>query len=407
MSFYPFSKAKPVEMQKNKIKVLNVLTVMREGGMEKLISSIYKGLAETNDFELSVCTMVDPGENFLMDDFRKIPSEVYVLGLKNHSLKISDYFIIIAKTFKLARYIARNKFDVVHSHDFYAAFVTRIAIILSICIWWYKPKKVFVTLHNLFFWLSKWSFRANRVLSLLTNKVICVSKSVLESSLKHDKIKRDKYIVIYNSIDENIYKPHPEKNSEYRKILGFNEKDFIIGNVATLSFRKGQKYLLEAFAKVSSEYPDAVLAIFGGLRSYETDTQSTIQKIIDEGNISDKVRFFEPRDDIKYIYSIFDLYVMSSITEGLSLAAIEAMLNEKVCIFSGIGPFEELVNDGQNGLIFRSENSNDLAGKMKMVMDDPAGFKNMGKNARSSLLNVFSYSNMIKSYVELYKGSVK
>lgn len=392
-------------MPKNKVKVLNVLTVIREGGMEKLISSIYKGLSKTGDFDLYVCSMVDPGENFLMEDFRQIPSEVYVLGLKNHSLNFKDYFVIIAKTFKLARYIARNKFDVVHSHDFYAAFVTRIAVLISMCLFWTRPKKVFVTLHNLFFWLSKWSFWINRMLSHVTDKIVCVSKSVLESSLKQDRITKEKYIVIYNSIDENIYKPHPEKNIEYRKLLGFNESDFIIGNVATLSFRKGQKYLLEAFAMISNEFPHARLAVFGGLRSYETDTQETIQRIITEGKIADKIRFFEPRDDIKYIYNTFDLYVMSSITEGLSLAAIEAMLNERVCIFSSIGPFEELVRDGKNGLIFRSENSSDLAVKMRSVMNDPAAYTNMAKEARSSLLNVFSYSKMVKSYAELYSNT--
>ena len=389
-------------MLKDKIKVLNVLTVMREGGMEKLISSIYKGLSRTGNFDLYVCTMVDPGENFLMEDFRKIPSEVYVLGLKNHSLKFKDYFVIIAKTFKLARYISRNKFDVVHSHDFYAAFVTRIAVLLSMCLFWFRPKKVYVTLHNLFFWLSKWSFFVNRMLSHVTDKIVCVSKSVLESSLKQDRIREDKYIVIYNSIDENIYKPHPEKNGEYRKLLGFGESDFIIGNVATLSFRKGQKYLLEAFAKISNDFPSARLAVFGGLRSYETDTQEAIQKIISEGGIADKVRFFDPRDDIKYIYNIFDLYVMSSITEGLSLAAIEAMLNERVCIFSSIGPFEELVENGKNGLIFRSKDSDDLASKMRAVLSDPGAYSAMAKEARSSLLNVFSYSKMINSYNELY-----
>lgn len=391
-------------MHKGKVKVLNVLTVMREGGMEKLISSIYKGLSKTGKFDLYVCTMVDPGENFLMDDFRKTPSEVYVLGLKNHSLNFKDYFVIIAKTFKLARYIARNKFDVVHSHDFYAAFVTRIAVLISILLFWFKPKKVYVTLHNLFFWLSKWSFFVNRMLSHITDKIVCVSKSVLESSLKQDRIKKDKYIVIYNSIDENIYKPHPEKNAEYRKLLGFNESDFIIGNVATLSFRKGQKYLLEAFAMISNDFPNARLAVFGGLRSYETDTQEAIQKIISESGIADKVRFFDPRDDIKYIYNIFDLYVMSSITEGLSLAAIEAMLNERVCIFSSIGPFEELVDDGRNGLIFKSQDSNDLASKMWSVISDPGAYESMSKQARSSLLEVFSYSKMINSYNQLYSN---
>jgi len=93
---------------------------------------------------------------------------------------------------------------------------------------------------------------------------------------------------------------------------------------------------------------------------------------------------------------------MSSITEGLSLAAIEAMLNERVCIFSSIGPFEELVENGKNGLIFRSKDSDDLASKMRAVLSDPGAYSAMAKEARSSLLNVFSYSKMINSYNELY-----
>ncbi len=390
-------------MQK-KLKILNVITVIREGGMEKLINSIYKGLHATNEFDLYVCTMVDPGENFMVNEFKRIPSSVFVLGIMNHSLKLKDYLVIFKKVFTLAAYISKNKIDVVNSHDFLAAFLTRISVLLSRLFWIYKPKKNVVTLHNLFFWLKRRHFIINKILSYSTDRIVCVSNSVLESSIEHDKIERSKYVVIYNSIDENIYKPRPEMNRKYRELLGFNENDFIIGNVGTLSFRKGHKYLLEAFSEIHTKHPRAVLAIFGGLRSYEEETQNEIQKILEVGDLRSRVRFFDPRDDIKFIYNTFNLFVMSSVTEGLSLAAIEAMLTERICIFSGIGPFKELVENGKNGLIFESGNSLDLSNMLDEVITHFDKYAHLGVNARDSVLKSFSYKNMIESYYKLYKN---
>jgi glycogen synthase len=163
--------------------------------MEKLIWNIYKGLSVKDEFEFHICSLVNHGETFMISEFRSVPSEVLILNASNNNYKISDYMRIVKTMFILARYVAKNKIDIVHSHDFFSAFVTRVSVILCIILWWHKPQQNIVTLHNLFFWLRKPHRVINKTLSFFTDKIICVSKSVFENSYKNDKIKKERMIL--------------------------------------------------------------------------------------------------------------------------------------------------------------------------------------------------------------------
>ena len=338
----------------------------------------------------------------MLEKFHKLCSDVLVLGIKNKNLNIQDSLGLVTGTLGLARYISKNHIDVVNSHDFFSAFITRSAVLISNVFFFHKPKKNIVTLHNIFFWLKKKHHLINRLLSVFTTKIVCVSKSVFEYSFAHDKIKEEKYIIIYNGIDENRFTPNTKMNNKYRELFKFKDSDFIIGNIGTLSVRKGHRYLIEAFTSIHNKFPDAKLVIFGSTRGHEEEIHKNITELINAGGIKDYVHFFDTRDDIKDIYNMFDIFVMPSVSEGLSLSAIEAMLMERICIFSNIGPFKELVVDNQTGMLFESKNSVDLQNKLEKVAANYSNYRNMGPAARSSIVNKFSYNKMIESYTNLY-----
>jgi len=389
-----------------KTKILNVLTVIEDGGMETLVSNIYEGLYDPNEFEFYICSLVNTKRTFVLEKLEKYCKKIFVLDIKNKELSISDYFGLFWKLFVLARFIKKNSIDVVNSHDFFSGAYTRIAVLISKYLFLYSPKKNYLTLHNLFFWLKKRHHLVNRLLSGSTDLIICVSRSVFEYSLQNDRVKIPKYKIILNGIDERIFIPDESIKDAYLSEFKLSKKDFIIGNIGTLSIRKGHIYLLKSFKEIVSIHPNLKLLIFGSFRSHEKEVKNEVMDYMNENNLNESVKFFDTRSDIKKIYNIFNVYVMSSVSEGLSLAAIEAMLMKRICVFSDIGPFKELVTDNENGFLFASKDHVSLREKLLYVINNYEAVSYIGDKARESIIEKFSFRRMIDDYYKLYNIKV-
>lgn len=390
-------------MLQKKHKVLNVLTVIEDGGMETLVNNIYEGLSDTNEFEFYVCSLVRSDKTFVFSKLEKLCKDVFVLGIVNKDLKISDYIVLIRKIFKLAKYISDNRFSVVNSHDYFSGAYTRIAIILSKIFFFFSPIRNYVTLHNLFFWLGKKHHLINKILSAGTDKIICVSRSVYEYSSKYDKIKQQKYKIILNGINEKYFLPDMTSRKKYREEFNIKETDFVIGNIGTLSVRKGHIYLVKAIESIIKNYPNIKLLIFGSSRGHEKEVKDEVMSFVKAHQLEKFIYFHDSRKDIKYIYNMFDLYVMSSVSEGLSLAAIEAMLMERICLFSDIGPFKELIVDKENGFLFETQNIDNLSDKLSLIIKLNDNSSKIGENARNTIIQKFNYQKMISEYYSMYK----
>lgn len=384
-------------------KIINIVTTVGDGGLEKLVYHIYEGL-DKSKFDADLCILTRTDETFILKNFRKICHSVYILDFRNKDIKFGDYFHNVIQFFKLLRLIYRNKYDIVHSHDFFPAFVTRIAVFAGIFFYFRKPKGVFTTLHNIYYWLKPIHHFINRQLSRITDKIVCVSKSVFRDSYEKEKIKKEKYLVISNSVncdeffpDENIYK---EKRSE----LGYSESDFILGNVGVLSVRKGQIYLLKAFCELKKKFKNIKLVIVGSTRSHEMDVYNELLNYISKNDLQNYVMIMDTTEKINDLYNILDLFVMPSITEGFGLSAFEAMLTEKIVVFSDIPVYIELIEDGKTGFIFKSKSVESLSSKLDYILTHYNELGPMKKYAREYVLNKFSMDKMTEQYNKLYSS---
>ncbi|MCX7878078.1 MAG: glycosyltransferase family 4 protein [Ignavibacteria bacterium] len=390
-------------MARSKIKILNVLTIIEDGGMETLVSRIYKGLGYEN-FDFYICSLLSVRRNYLTDFFRSACRDVFFCNIKNKNLSLQDTLKIIAVIFRLAKYIKDKKIEVVHSHDFFSAFLVRLSVLVSRFILFHRLKANYVTLHNTLNWLSKSHNIINKLLSYSTDKIICVSNSVYEFSKQNDKISDSKYTVIYNGIDTEVFKNYYNKFRYLREELGFSDNDIILGNVSTFSVRKGHIYLLKAFKNLSDQFQNLKLLLVGSKREHETDVYDELEKFIDENNLRERIIISDTRDDIYKIYSILDFYVMPSIVEGFGLALAEAMSSELVCICSDIPAFRELIEDRRNGFLFETKNSDSLTNVIyEILIDDVVDLNQIRINARNTIIQKFSESKMLEKYYNLYK----
>jgi glycosyltransferase involved in cell wall biosynthesis len=148
------------------------------------------------------------------------------------------------------------------------------------------------------------------------------------------------------------------------------------GFIGKLTKVKGVDLLLEAFGLVGE---GARLSIYG--RSYD---HSILQRIIQYGEKKSNLRYEGPynHEDLPRIFSQIDIAIFPSRWESYSLVVRESLQARTPVIVSNIEAHQEIVEDGKNGLLFRSEDPFDLYAKMKRVLDNPSIIKRLREGIR-------------------------
>ncbi|MEP7146434.1 MAG: glycosyltransferase [bacterium] len=366
---------------------------LNEGGIERLLLELCN---KTNKqkFEIQICCLVEKG--ILAAQFESAGIQIhFVNAQRDFSVNnIAPNFFVLIKIIKLLR---KKNINITHGHEFFSTVFSRIAGVAA------GIKKNFITLHNSYTWWGKGVHKTQKLLSYITTGIICNSKATLEYSLLHDRIKSEKYILIYNGIDCNRFMPKESSRKNFCEALKINESRFICMTVGSISPRKGLEYLIKAASILNEEFPDMVYVIVGGKHANEGSEFNRITDLFSDLNLESNIFITGSRNDISEILNYCDLYVMPSVVEGFGLALAEAMAEEKICIASDIAPFREILEDGENGFLFKTEDSIALAEKIKKVrvMSDD-DLDKIKKRARVTIVDKFNSDTMIKNYEELY-----
>lgn len=386
---------------------MHCLTAIYDGGQETFLVKTFRYIQNSskNKYNFTICSLSHSTNKALIDKYHEAGIKYYSFNFANRKRSLKDIFRNIKELFKLSKLIKKEKIDILYGHDFFSALIVRLSRIFSFIFFFYRLKRVYISIHLLFFWLKKKHHILNKILSYFTDKVICVSNSVYKYSLKHDKIQKDKYIVIYNGIDVDEFSFSQQIRNEFRRKFGIDDSTIVFGAVGNISPRKGQLILAKAFNEVNKIYPDSILLLFGSCRGVdrEEDYKKELDLFINNYKLENLIRIYDPRLDINNIFTIFDFFVMPSLVEGFGLVLAEAMSTERIVIASKIPPFKEIVDDGIDGFLFETENYVDLIEKMKMVLklkDSELGI--ISGNARRKIIEHFNSNNMGKEYEKLY-----
>jgi glycosyltransferase involved in cell wall biosynthesis len=255
------------------------------------------------------------------------------------------------------------------------------------------------------YWLGKKHRLVNRFLSIVTDKVVCVSKSVFDFSMANDRLKKAKYVLVMNGINMNEFIPNPNMYKDYRRQLGINDDDFLIGHVGSFSIRKGQPFLVKAVIELLPYHKNVKLIMVGGYRSHEPQVYEEVTRLIKESKAENAIRILNTREDISNFYNALDLFVMPSTVEGFGLSLAEAMACEKIVIASDLPPFKEIIEENKNGFFFCSKDHRSLAKVIGYVYTHYDELKQVAYNARIRILDHFSNRNMVGIYDRLYSLS--
>ena len=376
-----------------KIRILHFVHSLNEGGIERLLLEMCRKI-DKDKFEIQICSLYERG--VLAGEFESDNVKVHFLSAKR-SLSIKNIFFNLSALKKIIKIIKDEKIDITHGHEFYSTVFSRISGVLA------GVKKRYITLHNVYLWWSPGVHKMQRLLSHITTAVICNSNATLNYSLKHDRINKSKYRLIYNGIDCNKFIPDFRYSKQLQKNYQIDKGIKLLLTVGSFSHRKGYEYLIKAFGSLLKKQKDLILVMAGDKHFNEEDYFNEICGSISDTGLKDNIIITGNRNDINIILNSCDIFIMPSVAEGFGLALAEAMATEKMCIASDIEPFREIVDDGVNGFLFESKNASSLENKIEKILGSSEDrLREVRKNARNKIKNYFSVERMILEYEKLY-----
>lgn len=367
------------------MRVLIVITHGEIGGATNFVFFLSKNLKEKN-----IDVKVGFGGGRYLEEKLKEGNIEYInfKWLKRTHNPLANLFFI----FEIKRFLDKEKFDIIHFNSTNALFGAIGAKISK-----NKPKTVF-TLHGLS--ILDPNYKKNIILKpfyflifkFLLNFIdipVFVSKNNLDFA-KKSKL-TNKGIVIYNGIPNPYFLLKEEAVDFFEKKLKINLKDkFIIGSIGRLDYQKNYEFLITVFPKILKIYKNSICLIIGD-GPEKKKLECLIKKLDLENNI---FLIGEIKDANKYLKT-FNLFILPSRYEGLSITLIEALFAQIPILASNVGGNKEILGEEY---LYELNNENDFLNKFNDIIL---------KNKIPFLKSEFFLDNMINSYLELYKRLCK
>ena len=170
--------------------------------------------------------------------------------------------------------------------------------------------------------------------------------------------------------------------------------------VANVQHPKGYDFFIRAARRVIQAMPDVRFIAVG---EFDPGMPEITTKLIQELNLENHFFFLGFREDVPEILSELDVFVLSSVSEGLPLAMLEAMAAGKAVVATRSGGVQEVIEDGRTGLLVPPGDADALAATILEVLRDPQRAAALGGSACAAVTGKFSFANMISDYERLYE----
>lgn len=211
--------------------------------------------------------------------------------------------------------------------------------------------------------------------------------------------------VLYNGIDEARL---AYSGPSLRDSIGVPDDAFVFGMIANFYVdpRKDQIALVRAFVSFAHSHPLIHLVLIGSIEDGAEQKFAECVRLAKESGLEDRVHFLGRRNDISGILSAMDVFVLSSLHEGMGIAAVEAMLVKKPCIVSDIPPLREVSDDGHAAVIFETGNPKTLADVMRRLAQSESERSLLSERGYRFAHENFSIEAHLKNLSRIYNDVV-
>jgi sugar transferase (PEP-CTERM/EpsH1 system associated) len=228
------------------------------------------------------------------------------------------------------------------------------------------------------------------------DQVLAVSSRLAERMAAETRIAAARVTTIRNGVDLSRFSSIDRAAA--RAALSIDSSASVVGSVGRLVAVKDHMTLLEAMAQLRRDglTADLLLAGDGPLRD------SLVQRASALG-ITGHVRFLGHRGDVETALAALDVFVLSSVSEGLSNTILEAMATRLPVVATRVGGADELVDDGVTGILVPAGDPEALSAALGQVLRDPELARTMGHAGRRRVEASFDLATMVRQYEALYR----
>ena len=366
-----------------RITILMLTASLSLTGTHRILMNLLEGLDQEKFKVLVAYKPQFPGPG---DD---LASQIIELDFRLFPLRGSHLFDVKG-LWDLYKIVRTYRIDIIHCWD---SLTIMARLIGKIC-----RTKVIDSIGNPAVEINRKEYLAKKVSSIFLDGVIFQSK---ESQAFHRKqgpnlLRWCKQIVIYNSIDVREIPNHNTKiKNKIRKKYGLKATDIIMTNLGMYNVQKSQEYIIQALDEIVKHNNNIKLFLIGwGEREDLLRSQIRSLGLMNHVVLTGK----KQRDEVFEFLSITDIYLSSSLWEGLPIASLEAMaFGVPIVATDVIGNREALANS-VTGFLVPVRNSKAIAHAIKHLIENPE-VRELAENVCKTLLVQRNSSNNIKNFI--------
>lgn len=299
---------------------------------------------------------------------------------------------------RLAHLLKSNQVDVLHCHNHKASLYGALAGTLA------GTPVVLAQVHGLRRARNVRRKLANMFVFRRATKVICVADAVRMDVMRTNwRVDPAKLLVLENSVNYERFAGVSTSRQQARANLGLCADDFVFGTVGRLAPTKGLSYLLEAFAIVKAHMPSAQLVLLGDGPSKADLEQQAMRMVCRQA-----IRFLGHRSGIAELYRGLDVFVLSSVAEGMPRALLEAMAAGLPCIATDVGGIPEVFRPGNGEFLVPSRDAAALAQEMiRMARLSDEERTTIGVMAQQRIRQCYSHDMVREKLRAVYENAME
>ena len=297
---------------------------------------------------------------------------------------------------RLARFLRRNKVDILHTHLFEPSVIGLQAGVLA-----RTPVRVLTRHYSDYHTRinKKWHVRLDQLCTRLSHAVIAVSKHTADHLISEEGAAEEKIHTILNGIDFDRAKlSGPDARDRIRREFAAEESHLLL-IVARLHPEKGHRYLFEALPEIQRRVSRPVRLLVAGAGTFDSDYRAQVRAL----GVEKTVSFIGFRNDSADLMAAADLVILPSLAEAFGLALTESLYLGTPVVATRVGGIPEIVDDGVDGVLVPSADSGALADAVVDLLNDTERRMKLAGAGRERVLRRFRFEDMVRSYEAVYE----
>lgn len=369
-----------------RIRVVFCLDNFGVGGTELNAVRLAEHL-DRSRFRLSVAALRGSGP--LLERYAKAGVPVHVFPLRSLYGPSA-----VREGMRFVRFLARERADVVHSHDVYNnlfatlwARVGRVPGVIASRRWWHTLNR---PTHRI----------ASAVGYRLAHRVVANCDSVAQSLIQDEHVPASRVVVVPNFLDAGAFEPLSAATREQMLAsFGVPRDALVVGVVARLNPIKDHASLIRAIATLAPRWPRLHLIVVG-----RGAARDDLVRLVSELGVAERIHFVGLQPHNPNLHALFNLSVLPSRSEGFPNSVLEAMAAATPVVATAVGGTRDAVISGETGLLVPPADTPALAAAIESLLGDPARRTAMGQAARERAKRLYQASSVLPVLEDLYES---